>query len=68
MWPSACRKLATIPSAESVRVPSRSKMTNCGAFVSLGRIVSLTLPLWAILRQTNRVEHGASTGLGIALA
>ena len=50
MWPRACRKLATIPSAESVRVPSRSKTTNCGAFVSLGRIVSLTLPLWAILR------------------
>src|SRR5271166_691739 len=30
-WLSACRKLATIPSAESVRVPSRSKITSSGA-------------------------------------
>ncbi|WP_342212289.1 Rv2231c family pyridoxal phosphate-dependent protein CobC [Mycobacterium attenuatum] len=30
MCSSACRKLATIPCAESVRVPSRSKITSCG--------------------------------------
>ncbi|CFE40312.1 Uncharacterised protein [Mycobacterium tuberculosis] len=30
MWLSACRKLDTIPRAESVSVPSRSKITSCG--------------------------------------
>ncbi len=31
---SACRKLATMPSAESVSVPSRSKITSCGVPVT----------------------------------
>src|ERR1700686_1643265 len=43
--PRACRKLDTMPRAESVRVPSRSKITNCGrAPTVLGR-VSVTTPL-----------------------
>src|SRR4029077_1398556 len=43
--PSACRKLDTMPCAESVRVPSRSKITNCGRAATVLRRVSVTTPL-----------------------
>lgn len=41
---SACRKLATMPSAESVSVPSKSKMTNSGRLPA-----ALTCPLSTVV-------------------
>ena len=37
----ACRKLATVPAAESIKVPSRSKITNSG--VSAAKDVTRSL-------------------------